>query len=63
MDDNAQGRSGQSANPLVHSDLIILDELGCLPFSASGGAVLFHLLSKLAERTRVIITKNLILNE
>ncbi|MFC5386745.1 ATP-binding protein, partial [Aquamicrobium segne] len=35
------------------------DELGYLPFSASGGALLFHLLSKLYERTSVIITTNL----
>jgi DNA replication protein DnaC len=40
-----------NCQPLVHSDLVILDELGYLPFSASGGALLFHLLSKLYERT------------
>lgn len=45
--EKAQGRSGQIANRLVNSDLVILDELGYLPFSASGGALLFHLLSKL----------------
>ncbi|MER8923689.1 IS21-like element helper ATPase IstB [Mesorhizobium sp. M0320] len=56
--EKAQGRSGQIANRLVHSDLVILDELGYLPFSASGGALLFHLLSKLYERTSVIITTN-----
>jgi DNA replication protein DnaC len=39
---------------------VILDELGYLPFSASGGAaLLFHVLSKLYERTSVIITSNL----
>ncbi|EJZ18533.1 IstB ATP binding domain-containing protein [Rhizobium sp. Pop5] len=37
--EKAQGRSGQIANRLVHSDLVILDELGYLPFSASGGAM------------------------
>tara|TARA_R110002020_G_scaffold282883_3_gene498632 strand:+ start:43562 stop:43915 length:354 start_codon:yes stop_codon:yes gene_type:complete len=37
---------------------VILDELGYLPFSASGGALLFHLLSKLYERTSVVITTN-----
>ncbi|MBZ9857359.1 IS21-like element helper ATPase IstB [Mesorhizobium sp. CA13] len=61
--EKAQGRSGQIANRLVHSDLVILDELGCLPFSASGGALLFHLLSKLYERTSVIITTNLSFSE
>ena len=35
--EKAQGRSGQIANRLAHSDLVILDELGYLPFSASGG--------------------------
>jgi DNA replication protein DnaC len=54
-----QGRPGQIANRLAHSDLVILDELGYLPFSASGGALLFHLLSKLYEHTSVIITTNL----
>ena len=39
--------------------LVILDELGYLPFSQAGGALLFHLLSKLYERTSVVITTNL----
>lgn len=39
-------------------DLVILDALGYLPFS-QGGALLFHLLSKIYERTSVIITTNL----
>ncbi|MBP2238997.1 DNA replication protein DnaC [Sinorhizobium kostiense] len=31
--EKVQGRSGQIANRPVHSDLVILDELGYLPFS------------------------------
>ena len=58
--EKANGKPGQTANRLVHTDLVIVDELGYLPFSQAGGALLFHLLS---ERTSVIITTNLSLSE
>ena len=57
--EKAAGKQGKLAYSLMHMDLVILDELGYLPFSQAGGALLFHLLSKLYERTSVIITTNL----
>jgi len=57
--EKALGKAGRIATSLLRMDLVILDELGYLPFSQAGGALLFHLLSRLYEHTSVMITTNL----
>ena len=57
--EKAQGKAGRIAASLLRMDAVVLDELGYLPFSQAGGALLFHLLSRLYEHTSVIITTNL----
>jgi DNA replication protein DnaC len=52
-------KGGHLAEHMARHDLVVLDELGYLPFSRNGGQLLFHLISKLYERTSVIITTNL----
>ncbi len=53
------GRGGRIADAITRVDLLVLDELGYLPFAQSGGQLLFHLISRLYERTWIIVTTNL----
>jgi DNA replication protein DnaC len=54
-----RGKTGSLGKQLTVMDAVIVDELGYLPFPESGGALLFHLISQLYEKTSLIITTNL----
>ena len=56
---NAIFIGGTGTGKLLRYDLIVIDELGYLPFSQSGGQLLFHLISKPYENTSLLITTNL----
>ena len=56
--EKAMNKAGQLAERLLRLDLVILDELGYLPFSPSGGALLFRRVRRCQDDHRAARSAN-----
>jgi len=54
-----KGQAGKLINQIAKCDLLILDEVGFIPFSNRAAEMLFTVISNSYERQSVIITSNL----
>lgn len=54
-----EGRVTSFINKMLKHHLIVIDELGFIPFSSTGAHLMFQLCSALYERVAVIVTTNL----